>query len=205
MNIRKTGSFIVFVFACLSLPLSALSQSDEYVDFTEQMTPICEVEKLTVPPPGGWINVPIETNETTIRGCQMMLIVDEALIGILRILSFDLSNPPADMPPWEHHLIGVESVLIYEMGYRLGDPIWQRQEVPVAGQGFGGAKAIGLSANIEGNDNPQEAHFLVFENATHKYLITLLTPSESVDQGVHYKSNTQGMATVMRTFNSAAN
>ncbi len=189
--------------ACFGLHLSTVAhaaQDDETIDFADQITPVCEVEKLKVSPPDGWINVPIQTEETIIRGCQMMLIVEKDLIGVLRVLSFDLSNPPADMPRWEEHLIGIESMLIYEMGYRLHKPIWQRQDVGISGAGFGGAKAIGFSANIEGNDKPQEAHFLVFENATHKYLISLLTPARPVDNGIHYKSNTQGMAAVIRNF-----
>ena len=181
---HKKNQLAIFLFTCFDSYLYAAAQDDEYVDFTDQMTPVCEVEKLEVAPPDGWINVPIQTEETIMRGCQMMLIVEEALIGILRVLSFDLNNPPADMPRWEEHLIGVESVLIHKMGYRLREPIWQRQDVPISGAGFGGAKAIGFSAHIEGNNNPHEAHFLVFENATHKYLISLLTPAQSVDNGI---------------------
>ena len=176
---------------------------EDFVDFSSQITPLCEVAKLIVPPPKGWINVPIQTGDATVQGCQMMLIINEALIGVLRVLSFDLSNPPPDMPAWQEHLIGVESVLIHPMGYRLKEPIWQRPELPIAGAGFSAASAIGVNATIEGNTNPQEAHFIVFENPTHKYLISLLTPAESVDEGVYYQRNTQGMATVMQTFRAA--
>jgi len=186
------------------MPLSVSAQDDEIVDFTDQMTPVCEVAKLRVVPPERWINVPIETGSEALRGCQMMLIIDQALIGVLRLLSFDLSNPPPDMPAWQEHLLGVEAVLIHEMGYRLDSPIWKKDEVPIKGQGFSNATAIGFSANIEGNVNPQEAHFLVFENASHKYLIDLLTPAESLDQGVHYEKNTKAMATVMQTLKRAA-
>lgn len=205
-NIPSLARIFLSTFFGLHLFAAAhAAQDDEYVDFTELMTPVCEVDKLKVSPPDRWINVPIQTEETAMRGCQMMLIIDQALIGVLRVLSFDLSNPPADMPRWEEHVIGVESILIYEMDYRLHEPIWKRDEVPIAGAGFGGARAIGFSANIEGNDNPQEAHFLVFENTTHKYLISLLTPAKSVDGGTHYNMNTKGMAVVMQNFRGSSN
>ena len=185
------------IFAALCAPLGA--QEGEIVDFTDQMTPVCELANLKAVPPARWINVPIETGEDKLQGCQMMLIIDQALIGVLRLLSFDLRNPPPDMPRWEEHVIGIEAVLIHEMGYRLNEPIWRKNDVPIAGQGFANATAFGFSATIEGNELPQEAHFLVFENSTHKYLIDLLTPAKSVDQGEHYDKNTQAMATVMRT------
>lgn len=201
----KNRMLVLPVAAFLGFNVAVFAQDDDTVDFTELMTPVCEVANLTVEPPDRWINVPIQAKDTAIRGCQMMLIIDQALIGVLRVLSFDLSDPPENMPRWEEHIIGLESVLIHEMGYRLDEPIWKREEVPISGSGFSNAKAIGLSAGIEGNSNPQEAHFLVFENATHKYLVSLLTPARSVDGGEHYEKNTQGMATVMRTFKGAMN
>ena len=196
-KIKFYGFVFSLIFAGLCVPAGA--QEGEIVDFTDQMTPVCELANLKAVPPERWINVPIETGEEKLQGCQMMLIIDQALIGVLRLLSFDLSNPPPDMPRWEEHVIGIEAVLIHEMGYRLNEPIWRKNDVSITGQGFTNATAIGFSAKIEGNALPQEAHFLVFESPTHKYLIDLLTPAKSVDQGIHYTKNTQAMAAVMGT------
>ena len=72
--------------------------------------------------------------------------------------------------------------------------------MPIVGDGFRNARAIGLSARIEGNETPQEAHFLVFENDSRKFVISLLTPAEDVDEGAHYERNVSDFGTLIRSF-----
>ncbi len=187
----------MYLIALLSLALPAAAQ-DEYLDFSDQVTPVCEIAEISAGPPDGWINVPVDTRADFVQGCQMMLILDEELIGILRLFSYDLSGQPDNAAIWPQHLVGVESVLIAEMGYLLGEVVWSRADVPITGAGFRNARAIGFSASVEGNPYPQEAHFLVFENARYKYLISLLTPGESVDKGAYYRQNTEGMKALMQ-------
>jgi hypothetical protein len=189
----------LFVLTMLSAH-STFAQEESVVDFSAQMTPVCEIARLRADPPEGWINVPIDTGIEQMAGCQMMLIVDEALFGILRVLSFDFSTAPPDLPPWPQHIMTIETVLIGEMGYKVIEPIWRRESVPINGQGFKNAQAMGFSVQIEGNDIAQEAHMLVFENETHKYLVSLMTPAKSVDNGEYYERNTSGMAAVMQSF-----
>ena len=205
MKIKKFAtllSYFILLF-CITTASAEEKKEGEIVDFSDQITPLCQVAKLSVAPPAGWINVPINTGAKDMQGCQMMLIIDLALIGVLRVLSFDLTMAPQGIPPWKEYVIGVESVSIKEMGYRIKEVIWRKAKVPITGQGFTSAEAFGFSTEIEGNGNPQEAHLLVFENSTHKYLISLLTPAESVDAGVHYQRNGQGMAKVMQTLKAS--
>ena len=64
-------------------------------------------------------------------------------------------------------------------------------------QGFANARAIGFEVVLEGVAHHNEAHFLLFESATHKYVISILTPSESAS-GEIYQANTKAMATPKR-------
>ncbi|NND67314.1 MAG: hypothetical protein HKN19_06995, partial [Halioglobus sp.] len=84
------------------------------------------------------------------------------------------------------------------MGFTLGEPIWKRDSVPVSGEGFGNGKAIGLAASLEGVNHKNEAHFMLFESATHKYVISSLTPAQAASPEV-YAANTGAMGTVMRS------
>ncbi len=173
---------------------------EDVIDFSTQMTPVCELAGLRGWPPEGWINVPINTGIEQLTGCQMMLIVDQTLIGVLRVLSFDWSNAPADLPPWPEHVMTVESILIAEMGYKIVEPIWHRETVPINGPGFGNGQAMGFALEIEGNSNPQESHMLVFDRGDFKYLINLLTPAKSVNDGQFYERNLSGMGNLMQSF-----
>lgn len=181
----------------LLLFVSAISALDEpYVDFTDQMTPVCEVVGLVVKPPAGWINVPLDSDDEAIAGCQMMLIEDEALIGMLRLLSVELK----DDVDAHKVLVGIEAQVLVEMNYLLGERLWARENVPVAGiEGFGGGTALGVALSIPGNANEQEGHFLTFHGPDAHYIITLLTPAKSVDDGIHYAKLSRAMSTVMTT------
>lgn len=179
--------------------IPAHAQDDGVIDFSDQITPTCEVVGLTATPPEGWFSVPIDSGDEPISGCQMMRVGDQdELLGILRLLSAQLEETE-DSPPWYAVMIAVEQSIIAEMGYVLGEVLWSRTDVPVSGSGFANARAVGLAASIEGNDIPQEVHFLVFENGPQKYIITLLTPAESVDGGVVYQRNSDDFGVLIRS------
>ena len=176
--------------------------NEDVIDFSDQITPICEVQGLLARPPAGWLNVPIESGEQQIAGCQMMLArdSDDALLGIMRVLSVDLADTDTgDNPAWSVAL-ALEIELVGAMGYALGDALWKRDSVPVQGQGFANGRAIGLQAFIEGNDSAQEAHFLMFDKAGVQYIVTLLTPGRDVEESAYYQRNTTDLGKLISTF-----
>ena len=76
-----------------------------------------------------------------------------------------------------------------------------RDDVPISGLGdFKNGTGLGLEATIEGNDTPQEVHFLGFNSPTIQYLLTLSTPARDVEEGVYYKRNTDDFGVLIRTF-----
>lgn len=201
--------WLFFAWLLIRSVVGAMAQElsdgeDNFADFTGQTTPNCEFGELRATPPPSWINVPIQTGIEQLQGCQMMLIEDQALLGIIRVLAFDWSTAPDDLPPWPQHIMTVESVLIEQMGYTIIEPVWRRATVPVQGDGFGNGQAVGFSLTIQGNDLPQESQMLVFDRGTTKYLVDLLTPAKSVEQGSYYQMNTQAMGTVIQSLDILA-
>jgi hypothetical protein len=177
----------------------AFAEPEDIVDFSGQVTPTCKVVGLTATPPPGWFNVPIDSEDKAISGCQMMRVGEQdELEGIIRLLSAQVEEA-AESPPWYAVMIALEQQTISEMGYALGEVLWSRTDVPITGEGFGNARAVGLTASIEGNDIPQEAHFLVFEHGPQKFIITLLTPAQEVDDSVFYKRNTEDFGVLIRS------
>lgn len=176
-------------------------------DFSDRMTSKCEVQGLLAHPPAGWLNVPMESSEAEVAGCQMMLTRegDDALVGILRILSVDLAGVDTGDAPWWSIPLTMEIDLVGGMGYVLGEVLWTRDSVPVHGEDFGDGRAIGFESGIEGNDTPQEAHFLLFERADTKYIVTLLTPAREVEEGVYYRRNTTDLGSLISSFTVPAN
>jgi len=174
---------------------------DDVIDFSDRMTPVCEVVGLSVKPPPGWFNVPIESAEKAISGCQMMRAgPDDELLGIVRLLSVYLPDTDASgSPKWYDVLLSVETQMISSMGYVLKDVLWKRLDVPISGSGFKNARAIGFASTVEGSEAPQEVHFLVFESGPQKYAVTLLTPARSVNGGAFYERNTNDYGTVIRS------
>jgi hypothetical protein len=173
----------------------------DVIDFSDRMTPVCEVVGLSVRPPKGWFNVPIESAEKAISGCQMMRTgKQDELLGIIRVLSVYLPQTETEnQPRWYDVLLAVETQMISTMGYVLKDVIWTRLDVPISGSGFENARAIGLAAALQESEVPQETHFLAFENGPQKYVITLLTPAQSVGAGVFYKRNASDYGVVIRS------
>ena len=195
MKLRITAMALV-----LLIPALAVSATEEdVVDFSDQITPTCELIGLVGLPPEGWFNVPIERPMEGFQGCQMMRTGEQdELLGILRLSSRIF---PADTPEeeWYSQLVGLEVAWLEEMGITLGEPMWRREDVPMTGTGWEPGKAIGLEATIEGNDIPQEVHLLTFGGSTTKYLITLSTPAKEVEKGIYYERNTSDMGVLMRT------
>jgi hypothetical protein len=192
---------LAVVLLSSSLASPVLAEPDDVIDFSEQTTAICEVVGLTAPPPSGWFNVAIDSDDEALSGCQMMRAGDqEELVGIIRLVSVTVEEEE-DSPPWYAVMIAIEQQIIGEMGYELGEVMWSRQDVPISGEGFANARAVGLSASIKGNDTPQEVHFLLFEHGQQKFIITLLTPGRDVDEGVFYKRNTDDFGILIRSLN----
>jgi len=201
MKLFEKCSFLKItpVLAVLYLPQYAVATEDKVVDFSDQMTSVCEVSGLYSPPPPGWFNVPIDTGDARAMGCQMMRTEgNDVLVGILRLLSVKLPDTE-DGPPWGMVMIEIERRNIAVMGYSIGEVLWSRETVPISGPGFMNARAVGFKALIEGDDIPQEAQFLVFEKEKEKYIVTLLTPGRKVDEGIYYKRNTDDFGVLIRS------
>lgn len=178
-----------------------LAWADNGSDYTGLTTPVCEVQGLYVKPPTGWINVPVDTAEQPLRGCQMMLIEEETYLGIIRIFSHDIGKPgEGKSEQWEAYLVEFETLLLADMGFKRGDVLWKKDSMPVSGEGFYGGKAIGFGISIENFDVPWEVHFVIFQSDHQHYLISLVSPSESAsDGGSLYRENSAAMGFVMRT------
>ena len=186
--------------------LAALAYADQegLIDFTDRMTPVCELHELVAVPPQGWISVPIDTGEAQLTGCQMMLSQDGELIGVIRLLSFDWSTAPQDLSPWPQHIMTMESVWIEEMGYSITKPLWRRNSVPISGPGFGNGQAIGFAVTISGSESAHESHMLVFDRGQFKYLIDLLTPAQTEQEGLRYQANSKAMGEIMQSLKLVA-
>ncbi len=189
----------IVALACLiAFGATTRAEEEDTVDFSELMTPVCEVPGLTATPPDGWINVPIDSEDKAILGCQMMRAGEYGeLVGIIRLLSMQL---PPEVPDdkWFPIMVEIERHLIAPMGYVLGETLWVRDDVPVSGAGFKSAKAVGFESSITGNDVPQEAQFLGFDGQTSRYIITLLTPGRTVEGGSYYQRNTGDMGRLIQ-------
>ena len=195
---RQLRLFASFVLS-LTIPLQTAAQEEDVVDFSDKITSHCDVIGLHVPPPPDWFTMPIEETPEGIAGCMMMLADDEdLLLGILRVMSVSRSVDGFAGPDFES-ILGLEIVSATEMGYQPEDLLWKRDSVPVAGEGFETAQALGLSASVEGNPVGQEIHFLTFQNTLTQYVVTLLTPSK-VDGPEYYQRNTEDFGTLIRSF-----
>jgi hypothetical protein len=176
----------------------AISPGVAEEDLSSKATPVCLLPKLSVKPPAPWYSVPIVDDDKRISGCQMIWEEGDQYMGIMRLVSFDFQDRPDDEANWENFVIGFEALVLESMNFKLGEVLWQRDPVPVSGEGFDGGKAIAIEARLEGVDHTNEAHFMLFEGTSHKYVISVLTPSKAVDQDV-YDANTGAMGEVMRT------
>jgi hypothetical protein len=185
----------------LHIPVLAPSAGAQE-NLSELKSPVCEVPGLTVAPPPPWYSVPIDSQDEVVEGCQLIWEEGEQYMGIMRLVSFDLRQRPQDMQAqWSSFAVSFESMIMEEMGFTVAldePPLWSKDPVPVSGDGFSGGKAIAFNAKLAGVAHQNEAHFVVFQNKTHKYIIFLLTPAETVDAGT-YIANTGAMGTLMRT------
>ena len=136
--------------------------------------------------------------ESGVEGCQMLWEEGDQYMGILRLVSFDFRERSLDGVKWENFVLAFESLVMNEMNFTLGEQLWMRESIPISGEGFTNAKAIGLEAGLEGVNQTNEAHFVLFENTTHKYVISLITPSQAISPEI-YESNTRAIGAVMRT------
>jgi hypothetical protein len=196
---RRISKFIAYV-ACIVLTtnLPAMSEEAEYEDFSDVVTQRCEVIGLIATPPDGWFNIPMQAMPDQLRGCQMLHVDgDDTLLGIIRLVSV-LPGPGLSSDDVRDQLVSLEMSIWTEMGFQVGGPIWVRDEVPLRGDGFDGASAIGLSAIIAESGLPQEIHVLTFrhEPTTTQYVLSLITPRAEEDADAH-RGNLEGFAAVM--------
>ena len=167
-------------------------------DLCDLATASCEVPGLSVVPPKPWYSVPIESEEPGIEGCQMLWEEGDQYMGIMRLVSFDFRERELEGVKWENAVLAFESMVMSEMNFTLGEQLWKRESIPISGEGFANAKAIGLAAGLDGVSHANEAHFVLFENATYKYVMSLITPSRAASPEV-YQSNTGAIGAVMQT------
>ena len=199
MSYRATA---LLLERCFLVTVSVMaSEDEEVVDFRDQMTPTCELIGLIGYPPEGWFKVPIEIPAPDLAGCQMMRAGEsDELLGIMRLLSVVVPEGTAK-DKWLAGVLGLEAQWLQEMGITLGDPLFRRDDVPISGLGdFENGTGLGLAATIEGNDIPQEVHFLGFNSPSVQYLLTLSTPDRAVEDGVYYQRNTDDFGVLIRTF-----
>ena len=190
----------LLVLCCLAA-LPATASEEEHADFSDQMTPSCELIGLTGYPPEGWFTVPMKIPAPDLAGCQMMRTGDDdELLGILRLISVVVPEGTLE-DKWLAGLLDLESQWLEEMGITLGEALFKRDDVPISGLGdFKNGTGLGLEATIESNDTPQEVHFLGFNSPTIQYLLTLSTPARDVAEGVYYKRNTDDFGVLIQTF-----
>lgn len=167
-------------------------------DLRELATTNCELPGLYVKPPRPWYSVPIDSEEEIVDGCQMLWEQGDQYMGIMRLVSFDLRGRQEEISDWANFAIAFEAMVMEQMNFKLGDVLWRRDSVPITGKGFANARAIGLQASLDGVAHANEVHFLLFESDSHKYVISLITPSESASPDI-YQANTDALGAVMRT------
>lgn len=166
-------------------------------DLKPLATSRCEFGALTVVPVDPWYSVPIDSEEPGIEGCQMIWEEGDQYMGFIRLVAFDNSLFADPEVKWEDHLVAFEASIMDSMNIRLGEMLWQNRSLPISGEGFHNAKAMALEARLAGVDHANEAHFVLFESDGHKYVISNLTPAESVSPDV-YAANTGAMGRLMR-------
>lgn len=175
------------------------SVAQERIDFTDRITPTCELTGLVATPPAGWFNVPFDKLPEGHHGCTMLLTNEnEEPTGILRIRS--VTAPALDEAGETfEHLFESEIEGVASMGYIIDpDALWVRRDVPIKGEGFQDARGVGFAAKLEGNPIPQEVHVLVFRSDDAEYAISLLTPAKAAGSG-YYDRNTTDFGTLIRT------
>ena len=185
------------MLATLALPVQS-ADAGEDENLRELATATCELPGLLVKPPSPWYSVPIDSEDVIVEGCQMLWEQGDQYMGIMRLVSFDLRERPEESAKWADYAIAFEAMVMEQMNFKLGDVLWKRDVVPITGEGFANARAIGMAAKLGGVAHANEAHFLLFESETHKYVISMLTPSESASPDI-YQANTGAMGVVMRS------
>lgn len=199
MRIPKLGTTLLLSALFFSQSLASFWVLAEVEEPAVRTAPPCEVSGLAVTPPSPWFSEPIDSQEEGVEGCQMVWEEDDQYMGIIRLMSFRASRLSHETASWEELVIAVEILVMEEMGVVVGDPIWSRDSVPITGAGFRNAKAIGFDARLTYSGAQQnEVHFLLFESATQKYVISAVTPSKATSPDI-YSANTSAMATIMRT------
>lgn len=198
---RYGYSFRAMLIATLMLnSLISTAQNGGVVQGLGIANASCEVAELAMTPPKGWLTASLETNDNTIRRCQMALVVDGSLFGYVRVSSFDMRGASADAEYWYQHVVNIETASIHRKGYTLGEFVSSQNDIPISGTGFRNARALVVAAELKGNAYDQQVQFLVFESDNYKYLITLLTPAESAQGGEYFNRNVAGKAELMQNF-----
>ena len=197
MKAYRLICFALALTVTTALPRQTV-KAQETDDLQVLATASCALPGLSVAPPEPWYNVPIESEDPVVAGCQMIWEDEEQYLGIMRLVSFDLRERPDDAQEWVKLALAFEAQVLKEMNFILVEPLWERENLPVSGEGFGNGSAVGFELRLEGVAHRNEGHFVFFEGPTHKYVISLITPSQEASSDI-YQANTNAMKTVMQT------
>lgn len=193
----------VFPLLVIFASSASAGQQQDVADLVSRAKPVCEMASLVARPADGWHSVPFEAPPTGHRGCQMLRVNDaDQLVGILRVRS---ATAPTDAFTEEGYarLLANEVSAVEAMGVVFDEtPLWVRNEVPVTGAGFREGRAVGFPARIESSGLAQEVHFLVFRADKAKYIFSLVTPAQAVEQA-EYDRNVRDFGIVIRTLQPA--
>lgn len=195
----RTLRILLGIAVAIALAAGAAAQETEgeTLDLSEFLTATCDLVGLRAVPPEGWFNASVRNPPPGHRGCQMMRTTEtDELVGLIRLRSLDTEAAEFADEGFDA-FVADELAVLATMGYVVGEPLWARDDVPVAGEGLGSGRAAGFEATLEGGP-PQEIHLLVFRGAATQYLLVLATPARSHDAET-YRANETGFATLITT------
>lgn len=164
----------------------------------DMATETCVLPGISVVPVAPWYSVPIEAGDAIVKGCQMIWEDKEQYMGIIRLMSFDLRQRSDELANWENVAISFEVRVLEDMNFSLGNRLWRRESLPVPGEVIRNAKAIAFGLKLNGVAHANEVHFILFEDSSYKYVLSLLTPSNEASADV-YTKNAAAIGKIMST------
>ncbi|TVQ37869.1 MAG: hypothetical protein EA370_06270 [Wenzhouxiangella sp.] len=205
-NFQAWAASIVVIGLWL-MPLKGHAE-DEFIDFADQLVPVCNVLGLLATPPADWFAVPMEGLPEQLAGCQMMRTgPTEELVGIIRVSGSRVRDgTPGTDSRQRHTLFEIEVLRNMGIVLDLEEPLWSRDSVPLADFGAAGfsdvAQAIGYRAVIVDTRTPQEVHLLTFHGPSTQYALVLITAPRFMEAEI-YQRNTTDFGRVLGTLDAA--